>query len=264
MAGKRKKKGGDATGAPGWIVTFADLMSLLLTFFILILSFAEIDASKFKRVMGSIKMAFGVQKQQVFEFVETSRNPLEQKSHGKDSKKIISTKMNDHVLNVNANDLCGMEEKNKQIASERAEYARNELHKKLTSTTRLSKYFNILLDEDRGQLRLGLKPEYFFHKGTSKIKKERIKDLSYLFNKLAEEKLKISITNQADSLKSKKSFNSWKLTSDRSLVLAYISQKFPQSKNHNITVNSLTEKVDSDLEDIEFNINFKKEYLDEQ
>ncbi|MCB0393885.1 MAG: hypothetical protein KDD25_04970, partial [Bdellovibrionales bacterium] len=49
-------------GAPGWIVTFADLMSLLLTFFILLLSFSEMEVTKFKKIAGSLKDAFGVQK----------------------------------------------------------------------------------------------------------------------------------------------------------------------------------------------------------
>ncbi len=49
-------------GAPGWIVTFADLMSLLLTFFILLLSFSEMEVTKFKKIAGSLKDAFGVQR----------------------------------------------------------------------------------------------------------------------------------------------------------------------------------------------------------
>lgn len=50
-------------GAPLWIVTFADLMSLLLTFFILILSFANMDIVRFREMLGSIQTAFGVQVQ---------------------------------------------------------------------------------------------------------------------------------------------------------------------------------------------------------
>lgn len=56
--GKQKKAGGEA-GAPAWMATFADLMSLLLTFFILLLSFAEMDIVKFKDALGSINSALG-------------------------------------------------------------------------------------------------------------------------------------------------------------------------------------------------------------
>ena len=50
-------------GAPLWMATFADLMSLLMCFFVLLLSFAEMDIQKYKAVSGSMKDAFGVQRQ---------------------------------------------------------------------------------------------------------------------------------------------------------------------------------------------------------
>ena len=48
-------------GIPGWVMTFADLMSLLMCFFVLLLSFSEMDARKFKRLAGELRDAFGVQ-----------------------------------------------------------------------------------------------------------------------------------------------------------------------------------------------------------
>ncbi|MGL4516611.1 MAG: flagellar motor protein MotB [Shewanella sp.] len=48
-------------GAPLWLATFADLMSLLMCFFVLLLSFSEMDVLKFKQIAGSMKYAFGVQ-----------------------------------------------------------------------------------------------------------------------------------------------------------------------------------------------------------
>jgi len=48
-------------GLPAWMGTFADLMSLLMCFFVLLLSFSEMDAMKFKRLAGSMAQAFGVQ-----------------------------------------------------------------------------------------------------------------------------------------------------------------------------------------------------------
>lgn len=50
------------TGAPAWVMTFADLMSLLMCFFVLLLSFATMDALRFKKMADSMKDAFGVQK----------------------------------------------------------------------------------------------------------------------------------------------------------------------------------------------------------
>jgi chemotaxis protein MotB len=45
------------------MATFSDLMSLLMCFFVLLLSFSEMDVMKFKQIAGSMKFAFGVQNQ---------------------------------------------------------------------------------------------------------------------------------------------------------------------------------------------------------
>ena len=50
-------------GLPPWLATFADLMSLLMCFFVLLLSFATVDAVRFKKMAESMKDAFGVQRQ---------------------------------------------------------------------------------------------------------------------------------------------------------------------------------------------------------
>lgn len=50
---------GEEAGSPAWMATFADLMSLLLTFFILILSFANMDVIKFSAAVDSLHEAFG-------------------------------------------------------------------------------------------------------------------------------------------------------------------------------------------------------------
>ncbi len=55
-------KAQEASGAPAWMATFADLMSLLMCFFVLLLSFSEMDAAKFKELAGSLSKAFGVQR----------------------------------------------------------------------------------------------------------------------------------------------------------------------------------------------------------
>jgi chemotaxis protein MotB len=49
-------------GAPAWMATFADLATLLMAFFVLILSFAEMNVPKFKQINGSLKNSFGVQR----------------------------------------------------------------------------------------------------------------------------------------------------------------------------------------------------------
>jgi len=54
---------------PMWVVTFADLMSILVCFFILLLSFSIMDVKKFHEVSGSMKEAFGIQKERLLSSV---------------------------------------------------------------------------------------------------------------------------------------------------------------------------------------------------
>src|SRR5262249_33471068 len=57
-----KKKRGDAHGGGhGWFVTFADLMGLMLSFFVMLVAFSSQDQQKLKIVAGSMREAFGVQ-----------------------------------------------------------------------------------------------------------------------------------------------------------------------------------------------------------
>ncbi len=63
MSDQAAVKKEESTGAPAWVMTFADLMSLLMCFFVLLLSFSEMDLSKYKQVAGSMKNAFGVQRE---------------------------------------------------------------------------------------------------------------------------------------------------------------------------------------------------------
>src|SRR5437867_12664967 len=56
-----KKKREEAHGGHGWFVTFADLMALLLAFFVMLVAFSTQDSAKLKIVAGSMRAAFGVQ-----------------------------------------------------------------------------------------------------------------------------------------------------------------------------------------------------------
>jgi chemotaxis protein MotB len=57
-----KKKRGDAHGGGhGWFVTFADLMGLMMSFFVMLVAFSTQDTAKLKIVAGSMRDAFGVQ-----------------------------------------------------------------------------------------------------------------------------------------------------------------------------------------------------------
>lgn len=121
------------TGAPLWLATFADLMSLLMCFFVLLLSFANMDANKFKKMSESLMNAFGVQRDipkddipmgtsiiaQHFSPAQTEPTPLQEVKQ--------STNQQNTQLDVSSEDMkklkkIVMEEKIKEIEKQAAEF----------------------------------------------------------------------------------------------------------------------------------------------
>jgi len=79
-------------GAPAWLATFADLMSLLMCFFVLLLSFSELDLEKYKQVAGSMKFAFGVQKEIEADEIPKAESIVKQEfSPGKPEPTVLQT-----------------------------------------------------------------------------------------------------------------------------------------------------------------------------
>lgn len=57
----KKKRGDSHGGGHGWFVTFADLMGLMMSFFVMLVAFSTMDNNKLKIVAGSMRDAFGTQ-----------------------------------------------------------------------------------------------------------------------------------------------------------------------------------------------------------
>jgi chemotaxis protein MotB len=73
-------------GAPLWMATYSDLATLLLTFFVLMLSFANMDVVNFQVALGSIRKAMGVQYEVKGRFEAQNTTPIEfapRQSHNK-------------------------------------------------------------------------------------------------------------------------------------------------------------------------------------
>jgi len=69
--------GGGDEGAPAWMATFSDMATLLLTFFVLLLSFANMDVENFKVALGSVKDALGVQFEVNGDYEAMATSPVE-------------------------------------------------------------------------------------------------------------------------------------------------------------------------------------------
>ena len=131
-------------GAPLWMATFADLMSLLMCFFVLILSFSEMDLIKYKKLAGSMQDAFGVQRT-----VNTSDIPkgtsivAKEFSPGKPDPTIINS-VQQQTINQ---DLRTLSQGNPDIKKSDAETVKNLLSEKIQRLTEETKDNSDMLRE---------------------------------------------------------------------------------------------------------------------
>jgi chemotaxis protein MotB len=75
----KKKRGGAHAGGHGWYVSFADLMGLMMSFFVMLVAFSTMDNNKLKVVAGSMRDAFGVQTQRYSGIIESDGLPTREK-----------------------------------------------------------------------------------------------------------------------------------------------------------------------------------------
>jgi len=75
----RKRRGDGHGGGHGWFVTFADLMGLMMSFFVMLVAFSNQDQQKLKIVAGSMREAFGVQTARYTGIIESDGLPTRPK-----------------------------------------------------------------------------------------------------------------------------------------------------------------------------------------
>ena len=139
-------------GAPAWVVTFGDLMSLLLCFFVLLLSFSEMDRQLYKQVAGSMSKAFGVQR----------------KTPAFDSPKGIKIIAKDFDQEIIPN-----KERLEIIATQEKEEVGKELKKEVETSFKDIKD-HIQIKTGKNQVTIRLMGETAFDSGKAKIKKQVI------------------------------------------------------------------------------------------
>lgn len=116
-------------GAPAWVMTFADLMSLLMCFFVLLLAFSEMDVLKFKQVAGSMQNAFGVQKKIKADEIPKGTSVVAQEfSPGKPTPTVLNVveqmTVDDSKKNLEFTDSDSRNDASKALVNEVAEQAK--------------------------------------------------------------------------------------------------------------------------------------------
>ncbi len=196
---RSKKRGSASDGAPVWMATFADMMSLLLTFFILLLSFAEMDIIKFKDAMGSINQALG--------FMPSNTGLFNKDSSPIDHQNPVSTPKPE-ILAHSSNDKI-MEEL-EQLISEKG----------------LEEDVDVE-DSSRGVI-LKVQGKMFFNRGTAELKPESHEVLNRVAGLLNKYPNNVSIEGHTDNvpIRGGRYASNWELSTARAISALKYFQEF--------------------------------------
>ncbi len=104
-------------------MTFADLMTLLMCFFVLLLSFSEMDVAKFKQLSGSMKEAFGVQSEVEVKTIPKGTSVVAQEFSPGKPEPTAMNQIRQFTVDSNRNTLDALERELKEIEETR-EHAR--------------------------------------------------------------------------------------------------------------------------------------------
>ncbi len=193
--GDEEKKEECPKGAPLWVVTFGDMMSLLLTFFIMLLAFSNMDVQKFKEMLGSIEDAFGVQKERVILTKEGQPVPVDLMGNAEAERE----KKKDSLINL-LNEMIRESGLEDQVA---------------------------IVKTDRGVV-LQVKGSLMFDPGQARLKEEALKLFDRLIPILRKAPYDIIVEGHTDNLpiKSDKYPSNWELSSARAgAVVRYLIEK---------------------------------------
>jgi chemotaxis protein MotB len=97
----RKKRGG-AHGGHGWFVTFADLMALLMSFFVMVAAYSTQDQKKLQLVAGSMRDAFGVTRESRYAGI-VEQDGIPTKTRLKNAKPVPPERASDFTNDLDPN-----------------------------------------------------------------------------------------------------------------------------------------------------------------
>ncbi|QGP53967.1 Chemotaxis protein MotB [Piscirickettsia salmonis] len=205
-------------GLPPWLATFADLMSLLMCFFVLLLSFSEMDVQKYKRVAGSMKFAFGVQRQIRVEDIPKGTSVIKQEfSPGKPVPTPVKTIQ--QVTKEKRPELNPADQVQDKTAQKKAKEFETVAKRQLAAETQENK-ISVKLEDKKVIIRL--KEGESFQSGSEWVRPTFLPVIAKIANVLKKTKGNIIVAGHTDNLRiSNARFRSnWDLSAARAVSVA--------------------------------------------
>ncbi len=198
-------------GAPAWVMTFADLMSLLMCFFVLLLSFSEMDVIKFKQIAGSMKAAFGVQRQIEAPDIPMGTSIITQEfSPGKTEPTPV-----DDVRQITSKEDVSLETA-KEVMEQAAKDAASDLQVKMAEQIEQGL---VEVDSQQDKIVIRIKEKGSFPSGSSDLREEFLPTLEIIRQQVAETPGTITVAGHTDDIpiNTFRFRSNWELSSSRAV-----------------------------------------------
>ncbi|MGY8871979.1 MAG: flagellar motor protein MotB [Pseudomonadales bacterium] len=224
-------------GLPGWVATFADLMSLLMCFFVLLLSFSEMDVLKFKQLAGSMREAFGVQNEIKVEDIPKGTSIIAQEfSPGRPEptpineirQMTVNNDMNTLDIRSEVGEAENLDKKESEaellekIQQELNDEAQEQAVKFATALAQEIGDGSVEVETDERKIIIRVKEKGSFSSGSAALKFEYIPVMAKIRDVLLDVEGAVSIEGHSDNVPySGRSFQSnWDLSAARALAVA--------------------------------------------
>jgi len=218
--GQRKKKVEE--GLPAYMGTFADLMSLLMCFFVLLLSFSEMDALKYKMVVKSLENAFGVQREVAANEIPKGTSIIAQEFSPGEPKptplKVVRQETVDDTQEVLKVTMSAEEvaRKHAEEVAEDAEKFKEALEKEIEEGL-------IVVESQFNRIVIRIRENGSFSSGDAKLKDEFVPILNKIHDVLLKTDGKIAVAGHTDDvpINTPRYRSNWELSTSRATSVVH-------------------------------------------
>ena len=212
-------------GAPGWLATFSDLCTLLLTFFILLLSFAKTETAKYEAAIGSLRNAFGGNVLKAGEVMRPGKSPS-------DAPTMIDSDMPAKPFPIEFLTAEGLLDKHE--INRESDTQLNQL-KKMLADNELSESANVY--EMPETILVRMKDKVQFQRGSTGIDEINIQVFNHIVKMMRENNWNIMIEGHAEEGEvSSKGGDAYTLSSERALAVSKLLIQRGVSANRITTI----------------------------
>ena len=215
----------ESAGVPAWVMTFADLMTLLMCFFVLLLAFSEMDAQKFKQLSGSMKEAFGVQAELKADFIPKGTSVVTTEfSPGKPDETTALDEIRQHTIDSTKSTLEFSDgETHEDDAHDKVEIAEKDLKLLQAELSEEIENGRLSVRREGSRIIMQIHEQGSFASGYADIKTEFLPTLDKIGLLSAKMSGIVQVTGHTDDLPiSNSRFRSnWELSSSRAVTVAH-------------------------------------------